>query len=66
MTDLPPHHTELLSSRVATVGVVAGLLLTAAGMMLHSPVAGAAGLIILPVLVIFRRPIARLLARSGL
>ena len=71
MTDLPPtdpspSHAELLASRVATVGIVAGLVLTAAGMMLRSPVAGASGLIILAVLVIFRRPIAGLLARSGL
>ncbi|HWJ76241.1 MAG TPA: hypothetical protein VNX29_24015 [Kaistia sp.] len=62
--NLPPSHIHLLASRVATVGIVAGLVLTAAGMMLRSPVAGGAGLIILAVLVIFRVPIARLLARS--
>ncbi len=64
MTDLPPPDLHLLSSRVATVGIVAGLVLTAGGMILRSPVAGGAGLVILAVLVIFRLPIARLIARS--
>ena len=63
-TNLPPSDLHLMASRVATVGIVAGLVLTAAGMMLRSPVAGAAGLIILAILVIFRVPIARLMMRS--
>jgi len=49
------------ASRVALVGIIAGLVLTAAGMMIRSPVLGALGLIGLAVLVILRRPIARLL-----
>ena len=49
------------ASRVAMVGIIAGLILTAAGMMMRSPVLGALGLIGLAVLVILRRPIARLL-----
>lgn len=62
---LPTTDLEQRASRVATAGIIAGLVLTAAGMMLRSPVAGAAGLIILSVLVLARRPIARLLARRS-
>lgn len=49
------------ASRVATVGVVAGMALTAAGMMIHSPILGGLGLASLAIIVIFRRPLARLL-----
>jgi len=49
------------ASRVAMVGIIGGLALTAAGMMIRSPLLGALGLIGLAVLVILRRPIARLL-----
>ncbi|SHG09474.1 hypothetical protein SAMN02745157_3584 [Kaistia soli DSM 19436] len=62
--NLPPSDLHLMASRVATIGIVAGLVLTAVGMMLRSPVAGGAGLVILAVLVIFRVQIARLLMRS--
>ncbi|MCX5479689.1 hypothetical protein OSH08_11790 [Kaistia geumhonensis] len=62
---LPTPDLEQRASRVATAGIIAGLVLTATGMMLRSPVAGAAGLIILSVLVLARRPIARMLARRS-
>lgn len=52
---------ERQSSRVAMIGIVIGLVLTAAGMMLRSPILGGVGLVALVVLVIFRRPLARFL-----
>lgn len=50
------------ASRVAMVGIIAGLVLTAAGMMFRQPIFGGLGLAIIVVLVILRRPIARLLS----
>ena len=63
MNDTSPD-LDQLASRVATSGIIAGLILTAIGMLAASPIAGAAGFIIIMVLVIGRRPIARLIARS--
>lgn len=62
-SDLPSAALERLASRVATAGIIAGLALTAAGMLLRSPLAGGAGLAILAALVLFRHPIAKLVAR---
>jgi hypothetical protein len=58
----PP--TEQNASRVALVGIIAGLVLTSAGMLMRSPVLGGVGLVALAILVIFRRPIAGLVTRS--
>lgn len=62
MTD-PSSGPEWLAGRVATTGIIAGLLLTAIGMLASSPVAGAAGLIVIMILVLARRPIAGLIGR---
>ncbi|MBN9026638.1 MULTISPECIES: hypothetical protein [Kaistia] len=50
------------ASRVAMVGIIAGLVLTAAGMMFRQPIFGGLGLFLIVVLVLLRRPIARLLS----
>jgi len=50
------------ASRVAMVGIIAGLVLTAAGMLFSQPIFGGLGLAIIVVLVLLRRPIARLLS----
>ncbi|MCX5493476.1 hypothetical protein OSH11_02040 [Kaistia dalseonensis] len=54
-----PNELQILSSRVAMVGIITGLVLTAAGMMIRSPILGGIGLVSLAVLVIFRHQIAR-------
>lgn len=51
------------ASRIATAGIILGLALTAAGMMLRSPVLGAMGLAGVPLAILFRRPLARLVTR---
>ncbi|WEK49542.1 MAG: hypothetical protein P0Y66_17725 [Candidatus Kaistia colombiensis] len=50
------------ASRVAMVGIIAGLVLTAAGMLASQPIFGGLGLAIIVVLVLLRRPIARWLS----
>ena len=50
------------ASRVAMIGIIAGLVLTAAGMFTREPIFGALGLAIIVIMVILRRPIARLLS----
>ncbi|MCX5579048.1 hypothetical protein [Kaistia terrae] len=50
------------ASRVAMIGIIAGLVLTAAGMLTREPIFGGLGLAIIVVMVILRRPIARLLS----
>jgi hypothetical protein len=50
------------ASRVAMIGIIAGLVLTAAGMFAREPIFGALGLAIIVIMVILRRPIARLLS----
>jgi len=61
MTDPKPSLDDK-ASRVAMVGIIAGMALTAAGMFAREPILGALGLIILFVAVVLRRPIARLLS----
>jgi hypothetical protein len=62
MSDEKPS-IEAKASRVAMTGIIACLVLTAAGMMTREPIFGALALIVIAVSVIFRRPIARLLSR---
>lgn len=50
------------ASRVAMIGIIAGMALTAAGMFTREPIFGALGLVLIVVLVIGRRPIARWLS----
>lgn len=50
------------ASRVAMTGIVIGLALTAAGMLAREPILGGLGLGVIVVMVILRRPIARLLS----
>jgi hypothetical protein len=50
------------ASRVAMTGIIAALVLTAAGMITREPIFGALGLVAIVVGVIFRRPIAKLLS----
>lgn len=54
---------EAAASKIATLGVIGALVLTAAGMMLHSPVLGALALVVVLIAVVFRRPLARLFVR---
>jgi len=60
MTDPKPSLDDK-ASRVAMVGIIAGMALTAAGMFAREPILGALGLGILFAAVVLRRPIARLL-----
>jgi hypothetical protein len=61
MSDEKPT-TDAKASRVAMVGIIAGLVLTAAGMITREPIFGALALIAIFIGVVFRRPIARLFA----
>jgi hypothetical protein len=63
MTD-QPSDIEKRESRVAMVGIVGCLVCTSAGMVFSSPVLGAIGLVVIVILVPFRKPIARALARG--
>jgi len=60
-----PPADEARAGRIATAGIIIALVSTAAGMMLHSPLLGAIGLVVVLVAVIFRRPLARLLPSVG-
>lgn len=53
---------DRMASRIATIGIIAGLACTSLGMLAHSPVSGAAGLLVVLVAVVLRRPLARLVA----
>ncbi|MCX5515251.1 hypothetical protein C3941_12900 [Kaistia algarum] len=53
----------LTASRIAMVGIIAALLLTIGGMVLHSPVLGGLALVVVMIAVIGRMPLARLFAR---
>ncbi|WP_018184961.1 hypothetical protein [Kaistia granuli] len=50
------------ASRVAMSGIIACLVLTAAGMITREPIFGALGLVVIVVTVIFRKQIAKLLS----
>lgn len=52
---------ETNASRIATAGIVIALASTAAGMLLHSPVLGGLGLVVVLFAVLLRRPLARLI-----
>lgn len=60
MSDQKPN-IDAKASRVAMTGIIACLVLTAAGMIAREPLFGALALIVIVVAVIFRRPIARML-----
>lgn len=59
--DKPP--LDATASRIAMSGIIACLVLTAAGMVTREPIFGALGLATIVVAVIFRRQIAKLISR---
>ncbi|MBB5754170.1 hypothetical protein [Prosthecomicrobium pneumaticum] len=56
---------DRLASRIATIGIIAGLACTSLGMLARSPVFGGAGLLVVLIAVVLRRPLARLVAGRG-
>lgn len=56
---------EAAASKIATLGVIAALILTAAGMTLRSPLLGGLALVVVLVAIVFRRPLARLFVRQA-